>query len=222
MGFGFSFGKSRSTQNVWGPQQDYLKGLYGDAQNLAGNQNLASLFGTAGGLFDQGQGFLAGLGNNPFMQNLSGFGQPNSQLLSRQIDQLGADIGRNLNQNILPGIQSNAIGLGGGGGARQGVAEGIAAQGATDALTRGATDLMTADYNRAMQANIAGGQLGLQQAMGGLSGLEGLFNLAMAPYAAQWMPLQNLSGIIGAPTVLGSSTARNMDFDSGISYGMGN
>ena len=53
-----------------------------------------------------------------------------------------------------------------------------------------------------MRQQDAAGQFGMQNLMGaqaGLSGLQGMFNLAQAPFQAQWNPLINAAGVTGAP-----------------------
>ena len=169
-----------------------------------------------GQMRETSMGFLNQLQNNPFMQNLQGMSQPNPGLVSQQVDQLGADIGRNLQQNILPGIQSTATGLGSSGGSRQGVAEGIAAQAATDALQRGATQLTAADQASARQAAIAGSGLQMQQAMGGLQMGGQAFT---QPYANMFAPLMMQGQLVGPTNVLNKS--REHGGGGGFVFGSG-
>lgn len=69
---------------------------------------------------------------------------------------------RNLNEQIMPGIRSQAIAAGGFGDARHGVAEGLAIGRTNDALTNSLANLYGTDYNnernRQMQLQIANQQ----------------------------------------------------------------
>jgi hypothetical protein len=219
MPFGFDFSKSKSSSSSFvDPSQqpflDFLRNtgqsLYG--QNGAGAQNFASQQGQA--LFNQGLGYANQAVSNPFLSSLQQMAQPggNQQLIGQQIGQLGADLGRNFQQNLMPGIRRDAIGLGGFGGTRQGVAEGIAAQGTQDAFARGATQIYGQNAQMAQDAGIAGGNLLGQGALGAMGGLGGLFELGLGQYTGGFAPLNNLAAIIGGPTVLDQSKGRTTSF----------
>jgi hypothetical protein len=164
--------------------------------------------------------------------------------VQQQIDLFGGDLARQF-QQLLPGIESQAIGGGQLGGGRQGVAQGLLGQATQDAFGRGAADIRFQDLNRQFgaagalqqgqtQAGGALGQLGGQQALGtaglnqaglmgagqlglgGLDSLQGLFNLGFSPFEAEFTPLQNLAQIIGGPTVLGQGTS----FGQSSSFGL--
>ena len=214
MPFGFganaseSFSQSLSTSQASGrsfvdPSQagflDFTRNL---AQNLAGQQfgQTGGLFGTAAALGQQGQQFLGSLGQS--IGGLQGMGGPAVQ--QQQIGQLGQDIGAFFNQQVLPGIGRGAIGAGGLGGGRQGVAQGVAAGEALRAFTGGATDIMA----NAQQQRLSGLLGASQGALGGVSSLGGLFSLAQAPFAAQFSPLLSLASIVGSPTVLSERQAQ--------------
>lgn len=71
----------------------------------------------------------------------------------------------------------------------------------------------------------AAGGLGLQQqqqqigaGQAGLGQLGNLFNLGLAPFGAQFSPLQNLSQIIGSPTVLNQSQGQSRSSGFGLSF----
>lgn len=84
---------------------------------------------------DPTQAFASLGGANPMaaLQNqLSG--SVNNPYLDQQIAAIGTDISNNLNRNVLPGLRSQAVASGQYGGSRQGIAEGLAAQGATQQL----------------------------------------------------------------------------------------
>ncbi len=86
------------------------------------------------------------------------------------LDQQSSLLNRNLQENILPGIQSGAIGAGQLGSSRQGVAEGIAARGTQEALASQAADTQ-------MRAYLAG----LQQQQYGMSATPGMVGLGRMP-----------------------------------------
>ena len=231
-----------------GQQQGQIGGLFDLAGGLGGQGQdfLGGLFGTQqelgqgfGGGFGQGQAGIDALsgiaqGTDPASQALQqqAFGQ--NPALQQQIGQLGQDINRQFQQQLV-GIESEAIGGGQLGGGRQGVAQGLLGQSAQDAFSRGATDLRGQDIGRQLQAaqalgglqggaaqGLAGlggqqalGTAGLNQAgqlgqgqlgLGGLQSLQGLFNLGFSPFEAEFTPLQSLSQIIGTPTRLGQGT----------------
>lgn len=185
-------------------------------------------------------------GQTPALQALQNQALGQNPALQQQIDQLGTDINRQFQQQ-LPGITSQAVGGGQLGGGRQGVAQGLLGQSSIDAFQRGATQLRSDDIGRQLQAagalgglqgQAAGqlgqlggqgflGQQGLQQQgqlgagqlnLGGQQALGGQFNLGLAPFSAQFGPLQSLAQIIGSPTVLSQQTATGSGkgFDFGI------
>jgi hypothetical protein len=164
-------------------QSPYLSYLRQQGQGLAGQQ-LAP-----GGQFQQGLGQQ--------QQALGGFlgaPQQNPYLLG-QIESGQNLINENLQQNILPGIGSNAQLAGQLGGGRQGVAEGIAMRDANRTGADFAQNLLGQDYQQ-------------QQA-------RSLQALALAPSINQqgFSPLMNFGNLIGAPNNLqqayGSSTGRS-------------
>ena len=237
------FIRSQAT-NLQQQQQSQVGGLFDLAgglgqQGQAGLQNL----GQIGGQLAQGQnvGFgqgqqginaLSGLtqGQGLGQQQLQRIAGGNDPAVGQQIGQLGQDIQRQFSQ-LLPGIESQAIGGGQLGGGRQGVAQGLGLQASQDAFGRGAADIRFQDLNRqfgaagtlGQQAGQAGGQLaslGLQQGvgqaglnqaglqsaaqtqLGGLGQLQDLFNLGFSPFQAEFSPLLALNQIIGQPTTL--------------------
>jgi hypothetical protein len=201
-----------------------------------GGQMLAGL--QQGGAFGQGAG-MAGIagglgamgdlaaGNTQGQQLMAQQASGSSPVLGAQIGQLGQDLSKFFSQSLMPGIQGEAVAVNAMGNPRQGIAQGLAAQGVTDAFGRGVTDLRTADYQNQLGAaqaltqsqgmgaqglsNLGLGSMGLgQQGYGqGMASLSGLYGLGMSPFSAQWSPLQNLAGIIGGPTVLGQSQSTN-------------
>lgn len=198
------------------PALDFTRNL---AMGLAGQQlgGMGSLFGLAGGLGAQGQGLLGGIG--AAQQGLLNF--DNSAAQQAQIGQLGDELGAFFQNQILPGIGRTAVGVGGLGGSRQGVAQGIAAGEAARAFSGGVADIMSS--GRAQQLAALQGAVGAGSA--GIQGAGQLFGLGAAPFSAQFSPLLNLASIIGGPTVLSenqaSSQSRTSSRSSSGSFGFG-
>lgn len=234
----------QSAQGLQQQQQSQIGGLFGlgadlgrqGQQGLNQNQQLGGQLANLPGVnVGQGQaGFDAltqltqgqGLGQQQ-LQRIAGGNDPAVQ---NQINQLGGDISRQF-QQLLPGIEAQAVGNQQLGGGRQGVAQGLLGQASQDAFGRGATQLRFDDLSRQLAAGTAlqGGQLqagsqlgglGLQQGVAdaglGLSGLQSagslntagiqqlqsLFNLGFSPFQAEFSPLLALNQIIGQPTQL--------------------
>lgn len=202
-----SRGVSGSTQRVFG--EDFLRQLYGGATNAAmrAAELSPNLAGSARALFTGGTQFLeqlqGGAGTEALRESLAG----GEELLDERIGGLQEDVGRFLRQEALPGVEARAIGAYGLGGARQGLAEGRAIEGATRQFARGATELRAAEQTRRDQVArdlMAGEQAG---AATGLSALPSLFNLAEAEMGAEMAPWERLSQVLGAPTALTESFA---------------
>jgi len=202
---GVSAGGSESAQRV--AFEDIFARLFGGAEGAASGLDPSMLSQTANQLFSGGTEFLdalSGGADTDFLQaRLSG----ESPVLGEQIDALGEDVGRFFNEQILPGITSEAIAGGGLGGGRQGVAEGLAAQGAGREFQRGATALRGADIAQRDQAAALLGQNRIAGAEAGLSQLGGLAGLAEFGFGAELAPFERLAAILGGPTVLGDSTS---------------
>ena len=114
-------------------------------------------------------------------------------------DLRGQDIDRQLNAaQALGGLQ------------QQGFGQQIGAQQAAGQLGLG------------QQGQGLAGQLGAGQLeLGGLESLQGLFNLGLSPFQAQFQPLQNLAGLlgIGAPVVGQSSgSSKSSSFNFGVGF----
>ena len=204
-----SFSKDKSRAFVDPSQQPYLDFARNQGMALAKNKtgvakNFAERRG--GELFDFGRESLESLQNNSFLDSLQQQSGGNPELLQRQTQQLGTDIGRQFNQQILPGIRRDSTAIGALGGSRQGVAEGVAGQGAMDAFSRGATGLASADAERGLMAAQTGGQLfaqGGQVAAGGVNDLFG--GVGMGQFTGGFAPLNAFANILGGPTVLNRS-----------------
>lgn len=86
------------------------------------------------------------------------------------LDQMAAGIvqqtTRNLNEQIMPGLRSQAIAAGGFGDARHGVAEGLAIGRTNDALSNSLANLYGTDYQKAMDRNAQLYQAEMQNRLG--------------------------------------------------------
>jgi hypothetical protein len=157
------------------------------------------------------QGFLGGLQESAQygQQALQQFSQQQNPYLNSQVSQLGQDIGSNFREQILPGIGGGFQNAGQRGSSRQGVAEGLAAQGAQEQFQRGATNLRAGAYGQQQQAaaalaglgNQANQAFGQQQAGWGqqVLGATGLSNQALQN---NLNPFQIGAAVIGSPTAL--------------------
>ena len=209
------FGISQAGSFVSGEQAPFLDFLRNAGVDLFSQQQfgLQQQFGQSQDLFQQGQSLVSGLTNNPFLQSLQNQAGGNPQLVQQQTDQLGTDLGRFFNEQLVPGINQGGIAAGQFGQSRGDIGRGLAAQGVTEQFQRGATGLQEADAARAQQAGIAGGSLFNQGQLGGLQALSGLQGLTESPFAQQLQPLMALIQAIGGPNVLQSSQS----FDFGTS-----
>jgi hypothetical protein len=194
-------------------QLPFLKNLWGAGQSLynqlpsayqTGQQQLGQYLPGMQQAY-QGYGDMAS-GANPAMQALQQRFSGQNPYLQGQIDQLGGDIQRNLTQNILPSIGSGAAMAGSLGGSRQGIAEGMAMQGAQQQFSQGAQNMRFNDYQQQGQA--LNQYLGMQQqGLGGVMGAGSqLYNLGMSPLMGAFGNLQGLAGIIGNPIMESKSS----------------
>ncbi len=139
-------------------------------------QNLTQgAIGTAGASMAQGaQGNqqLQGMLNGPGMNFLTSGAvlDPNSnQYLQRAIEGATQPIVQNFQNTVLPGITQEAVASGGFGGTRQGIAEGLAAQGMQQQIGNVASTMMNQNYQNGL--NVMQGSLG-QQITGQLGGQQ--------------------------------------------------
>lgn len=239
--------QSQTESHVFRGQEPYLLDLYGKSSALAdayqpfrvdeaskvtnefypqNQEALRRLSGTSADVDDISSG------ENLGMQTLAGLQQqgPNPYLDS-MVDAAGNVIERNLSRKIMPSIHDagNAANPYGGGGTRQGIAEGIAMSDANQQLTDMASQIYgnayEGDQTRRLQSadsyinqglNAASSQAGIVQAM--QQGAQGLMNLGLAPYDQLWAGLMNHKDMLGNPLVLsrGSSSGANQSSNFGI------
>ena len=187
-------GGDATTQALLGPGQQLGGQL--SALDQAIQRNLASTLGTLGG-----QASLAGGtgGDRQAFFSSEAAGEAQRAFAGGAADLFGQDLAarRGVASDVL-GVQAGAV--------------------------QGAGGLLSQLFGLQTGATQAAGQLGLQQqglnigaAETGLGSLEGLFNLGLAPFNAQFQPLLNQAAIVGAPTVLDKSRAKSRSFSTSTS-----
>lgn len=193
---------SQKGTNVWGPQQDYLKDLYGQAQSMAGQpgagmgmmQDFAA--GGAQDIMNQatgawGQALQADPSQSPYFQNAVG------AATRPMVEQF--------TQQVIPQLRSGAVQGGTFGGSRRGLAEGMGAEALTRQMGDVASQMGQQAYGQGLQARTAA--MGMAPQMMGMG-----FTPGQMMEQARWSPLQQYAGIIGGPAMAGGG---------GISFGLG-
>jgi hypothetical protein len=132
-----------------------------------------------------------------------------SPYLSAQADEIGRRSQQALGQ-AFNGIRSNAVGVGGLGGSRQGVAEGMATGMANDALTGNLANLYGTDWTNQQNRNLSqyGRDQGFYTAQRGQdqTGAALGANLYSQGQQGQWGPINNANNVYGNYTGLGNTT----------------
>lgn len=224
IGGGSSESESQSRQEVWEPQARFLTKFWPFVRELFEEQN-RNIFDFGQGLSEEMRGRLD-TASGAFEGIMSGTSSPAAFMegrlseanpyLGEAIDAYGADIARNLAQNILPELRAGGVAAGSPGGSRSYIAQGLAAQGAQEQFAQGASRMRAADLSERGQLAGLYGQMQMQAA-GGLAGLaEPGYNLGMAPYSAAWMPALNYSSTLGRPTVLSESESDSSSWEFSI------
>ena len=226
MAFGISASKSSSqsasTQDVFAA--DLFRKLFGEASNVAGGIDTAGLTERANELFDSGTGFLGDLqeisaGEDVSGQFLSSLISGEGGFVDENIAALSEDLGQFFNEELLPGITSEAVGGGQLGGGRQGVAQGKAVESIGREFRRGSLDIRNADLRRRQDAAKTLSAQRLSASQAGLTGAQQQFDLANAATLAPFTPFLTLSQILGSPTTLtqsqSSSKSKSLSFSTG-------
>ncbi len=182
MSGGSSKSRSRNEQNVWQNQAPYLQDLFQQGQQNLPNarQRTEQLMGEAMPVW---QGML----------------NPNLNPYARQMAQTGLDqMNQNFSENVLPNIQRQAIGGMNLGGSRQGIAEGMAAQGLQEQQAKYLNNFYGGQYQADQQRAL--------QALGMLPALQQM----------NWADLQGYAGLIGSPTTLGRGRSNSKAWHAGV------
>lgn len=214
---------TQAPSTVWNPQTPYLQDLYSQAQNTynanQGNtqaqgylDQFGQQLGMAGnqfGMANQGlQGGYGALGDA--RQGFNSFMNPGANPAS---DMYARMAGQQFNEQIMPGLQGDAMVAGGLGNSRAGIAQGLAGARMGQQLQDWNAQLYGEDMNRKLQASQ--GLAGLGGQYGDLAGMQGQLGqqygllggqygqLANAQQSLPWMALNQYRGLLGNPTVLG-------------------
>jgi hypothetical protein len=224
-----SFGKNKSTQssvstqqsqsqnlgsNVWGPQQDYLKGQWGDA-NATYNQQVNNNAGWGGyeqnanalnqayGATVQGMGQLSSPYMNQAQQTFSNMQNPG---VDPMLGVYARQIGQQFNEQIKPGLQGQAAMAGGLGNSRAQIGEALAGARAGQQIQDFGAQLYGQGQDRALNAaNMAGGLAGnIAQGYGQFGDQfqnigQGQMQNAQFGMAVPWYAAQQRAGLLGGP-----------------------
>ena len=186
-------------------EQLQLSGQGGDLRNMVGQQQNA-------------------------YSGLLGAGDINNSLTQRQIGDLADTVGENFNRVIMPSINQGATGAGQFGSSRQGVAQGIAAGDAANAISRGATQALLGGQQTALQAqSLAPSSIGLgllpsqvQQDVGNQrtdlaqNELNDDIQQFNAPRQAELQNLQQFNQLLGSNPLMGESTTTTSTESGGM------
>lgn len=132
--------------------QQTLQQMWGQGQNL--HNAAAQTAGQVGQQIQQGNAATA-----PGMNFLTGGDvlRPDSNpFLQQAIQAATTPIVQNFQERVMPGIASEAVSAGGFGGSRQGVAEGIASRGMSQAVGDVASSMSNQNYQAGLQAMLGG------------------------------------------------------------------
>lgn len=217
-----SSSKSSSSQEVF--QANLFRSLFESASNVAGTIDTGGLTDAANDLFSSGSSFLGDLqeisgGDDVSGQFLSDVVSGGSGLVDENIAALSEDLGQFFNEELLPGITSEAVGGGQLGGGRQGVAQGKAVESVGREFRRGSLEIRNQDLRQRQDAARTLSAQRLSASQAGLTGAQQQFDLANAATNAPFSPFLTLAQILGSPTTLteseSSSKSKNLGFTSG-------
>lgn len=259
---------SSASQNIWGPQGNFLQQLWGSAMGNLGNNFMDKITGAAGSMSDkydqifnnamnQNQGLAGGgaFGNSDeirqkLLDSMGGrsnmgsmyesiVGGSGNTYIDPMIDRLRSDAAQNM-ESFRGSNSVDAAMMGQSGSSRQAMEDAMFGAEANKDLMNKEAELrmqgyapdlamkmqiaQQADSNRQADQNrlldmLYGSQGSQQSAMQGNSLLQALASGGMNPWLtaqqAGWNPFNNMSNILGAPIILGSSSS------SGKSKGFG-
>ncbi len=217
-----SSSQSSSSQSVF--QSDIFAQLFSGASNVAGGIDTAGLTDAANQLFTSGSGFLSSLqeqsaGTDVSGEFLSSRVSGEGGFVDENIAALGEDLGQFFNEQLLPGITSEAVGGGQLGGGRQGVAQGKAIESVGREFRRGSLEIRNQDLRERSDAARTLSAQKLSASQAGLTGVQQQFDLANAATLTPFSPFLTLAQILGSPTVLGesqsSSKSKSLSLTSG-------
>ncbi len=213
------FGVSSSEDTV--AFEDIFARMFGGAEGAAGGLDPSMLTEAANQLFSGGMGFMDQIGGDAGSEYLEGRLSGENEVLQQQIDLMGEDLGKFFNEELLPGITSEAVGGGQLGGGRQGVAQGQAIDAVGEQFTRGVSQLRTGDIASRDAAAGVLSQNAISGATAGLQGIPALAGVADMGFGAGLAPYERLAAIMGGPTTLTSAGSTSADFARSFSESFG-
>ena len=195
--------QSQSQNYIDRTQLGYLEDIWGRGQDMMrGGEGVQQLQGQAGELYGQGQQFLGGLQNNPYLQGeLSAGGQAQLGAANENIATMGE---RAMHMMGQTGVQAGQYGQ-----SRGMAGRGVIGEGMIQASNQASANAYNTDMAR--------GGLFAQGQMGGLNALSGLQGIGQQGAMAPWMPAQMQAGLVGGPVTVGdsSSSASSMSMQGG-------
>ncbi len=199
---------SSSSQEVF--SADLFRRLFAGASNVAGGIDTTGLTEAANKLFTSGQGFLGDLeelsaGEDVSGEFLSSRISGEGGFVDENIAGLSSDLGQFFEEELLPGITSEAVGGGQLGGGRQGVAQGKAIESVGREFRRGSLEIRNRDLRERTEAAKTLTAQRLSASSAGLAGVQQQFDLANAATLAPFSPFLTLAQIFGTPTTLTES-----------------
>lgn len=233
MGFGFSSSKNSSSgsfnktseSNPWDKQEGYITDGFKQSSDWLANNANPNANMNAGWSNQLGQmGAMQGVANTAAQGNqwLGSTDQlnPNSNpYLQQSLDMMGNQVNQQL-QNSLNTVNQDAAGAGMFGGARQGVAQGLAIQGAQDTIGQNANSMLMSNYNQGAQNMLQSQQMSpqIQQGLGNAGQMQ-----TQIGHQQQQAPIDNINkhwGIVGGNNWGGTETSSGTQQSKGKSGGM--
>jgi len=152
----------------WGGIQPYLTSAYNNLDTYARNvpdyypgQTYADFDPIQTNSQNLAMQYAGGMPMHNMLQNMQGasnygmnavYDPESNPVLQRYVESATRPLNQAYNEQIMPGIQDQAVGTGGLGGSRQGVAEGIASRSLMDATSDISTGIYNNAYNTGMEA----------------------------------------------------------------------
>jgi hypothetical protein len=201
---------------------DYATGAGADAAAQVGGTASDILGGSAGGFLPSIGNFAAAASADPTMANIQAAGlYADNPYLNAQIDAIGHDIGRTLNEGTLPAIDRAAVGTGNINSSRTGVAEGIAERGAQEELADAAAGIRSNAY----QSGLGLAEGAREAQLGALGQIPGMYGSGIGlgytgALQGQGMTLADLNAMIAGGQI--NQNDQQGQYDSDLMRWLGN
>lgn len=177
---------------------DYATGAGAEAAGQVGSTASDLLSGSAENFLRSIGAYGDLAGTDPTAANIaSANAYMNNPVINGQIDAIGSDIRRNLNEGTLPAIDRAAVGTGNINSSRTGVAEGIAERGAAEDLANAAANIRANAYQHGLDTAEGAREYNLGS-MGDVARLygSGVSSGFAGASQGQGMSLENLNAMI--------------------------